>query len=332
MPPTPTSWEPNCSGILIVSTCFYTVGVSSWSFKKGVISPTFLWQVRTVKFQKNHKPRDESLATCFFLTEVLMWFITTSTMTFGRGDAVGCGCGCGCGCGLLWLVVVCCCCRCCCCLLIVVCCVLFVVLHPILGINNDSYRKSLSWCLFVATQLAKHVCQPENLSQMSGWISKKLPPTLPETNSKNASKWMVGILLYFPIGEAYFQGRTVSFTEGSYNPNANIVWTKKCLKDYPKLHKWSEDPTRSGKGVVLLHTYSGPPWPTISDLLSHVAGMYITDAGCSQEKCRFYLILTWWDDLQDSFLLYKITVFWYACKIKSLLQRGQKNFAQVDLH
>ena len=33
---------------------------------------------------------------------------------------------------------------------------------------------------------------------------------------------MAGILLYFPIGEAYFQRRTVSFTEGSYNPKKTI--------------------------------------------------------------------------------------------------------------
>ena len=32
-----------------------------------------------------------------------------------------------------------------------------------------------------------------------------LEHTLPETNSKSTWKWMVGIL-YFPIGEAYFQG------------------------------------------------------------------------------------------------------------------------------
>ena len=37
--------------------------------------------------------------------------------------------------------------------------------------------------------------------------------TLPETNSKSTRKWMVGILLSF--SEAYFQGRTVSFREGS---------------------------------------------------------------------------------------------------------------------
>ena len=40
-------------------------------------------------------------------------------------------------------------------------------------------------------------------------------------------------------------------------------------------------------GVVLLHASSGPLRKTISDLLSHRAGMYITDAGCSQESCRF---------------------------------------------
>ena len=37
--------------------------------------------------------------------------------------------------------------------------------------------------------------------------------TLPETNSKNTWRWMVG-RRSFPFGMAYFQGRTVSFREG----------------------------------------------------------------------------------------------------------------------
>ena len=36
--------------------------------------------------------------------------------------------------------------------------------------------------------------------------------TLPETNSLHLNGWLE---YYFPIGEAYFQGRTVSFREGS---------------------------------------------------------------------------------------------------------------------
>ena len=37
--------------------------------------------------------------------------------------------------------------------------------------------------------------------------------TLPETNIAPKNGWLE---YYFPIGEAYFQGRTVSFREGNY--------------------------------------------------------------------------------------------------------------------
>ena len=37
------------------------------------------------------------------------------------------------------------------------------------------------------------------------------PNTLPETNIATRNGWLK---YYFPIGQAYFQGRTVSFREG----------------------------------------------------------------------------------------------------------------------
>ncbi len=46
--------------------------------------------------------------------------------------------------------------------------------------------------------------------------------TLPETNSKSPWKWMVGIRS-FPFGMAYFQGRTVSFREGSTHRNGSQI-------------------------------------------------------------------------------------------------------------
>ena len=172
----------------LISTCFYKVGVSSWSFKKGVISPTFLWQVRTVKLQKNHKSLCRRRVWQLRGAHVIHNHIHNDLWK-GR-------------CGWLWLwfvvVVVVVCCGLLllllllllslllllvCWLLLVVCCSWFFTLSDGLTLT---LTLSLSRCLFVATQWAKHVCQPENLSQMSGWISKKLPPTLPETNSKNA--------------------------------------------------------------------------------------------------------------------------------------------------
>ena len=40
-----------------------------------------------------------------------------------------------------------------------------------------------------------------------------LGSTLPETNIAPKNGWLE---YYFPIGEAYFQGRTVSFREGMF--------------------------------------------------------------------------------------------------------------------
>ena len=50
----------------------------------------------------------------------------------------------------------------------------------------------------------------------AGWMSFREDPgsivgTLPETNIAPTNGWLE---YYFPIGEAYFQGRTVSFREG----------------------------------------------------------------------------------------------------------------------
>ena len=41
-----------------------------------------------------------------------------------------------------------------------------------------------------------------------------IPYTLPETNIAPKNEWLE---YYFPIGKAYFQGRTVSFREGIYS-------------------------------------------------------------------------------------------------------------------
>ena len=42
--------------------------------------------------------------------------------------------------------------------------------------------------------------------------------TLPETNIAPTNGWLE---YYFPIGEAYFQGRTVSFREGNQQKDAD---------------------------------------------------------------------------------------------------------------
>ena len=44
-----------------------------------------------------------------------------------------------------------------------------------------------------------------------GKVLLHVPVTLPETNITPENGWLE---YYFPIGKAYFQGRTVSFREG----------------------------------------------------------------------------------------------------------------------
>ena len=65
-------------------------------------------------------------------------------------------------------------------------------------------RNSASWGL--------HVCCLFILGKTSSCsAAKHLTHTLPETNIGPKNEWLD---YYFPIGEAYFQGRTVSFRAG----------------------------------------------------------------------------------------------------------------------
>ena len=65
-------------------------------------------------------------------------------------------------------------------------------------------RNSASWGL--------HVCCRFILGKTSSCsASKHLTHTLPQTNIGPKNEWLE---YYFPIGEAYFQGRTVSFRAG----------------------------------------------------------------------------------------------------------------------
>ena len=50
---------------------------------------------------------------------------------------------------------------------------------------------------------------------------KNRPDTLPETNIAPKNGWLE---YYFPIGEAYFQGRTVSFGEGTFHEILVVWW------------------------------------------------------------------------------------------------------------
>ena len=62
-----------------------------------------------------------------------------------------------------------------------------------------------------------------------------LPATLPETNIASKNGWLE---YYFPIGEAYFQGRTVSFRECShvsfpgFSGNNSILETSHSSKPF----------------------------------------------------------------------------------------------------
>ena len=52
----------------------------------------------------------------------------------------------------------------------------------------------------------------QNPMKQTGFIHTGLPITLLETNIALENGWLE---YYFPIGEAYFQGRAVSFREGN---------------------------------------------------------------------------------------------------------------------
>ncbi len=66
------------------------------------------------------------------------------------------------------------------------------------------------------------------------WIFESKKSSLPETNSKSTCKWMFGIQA-FPIGMAYFQGRTVSFRECTLKCLSHLTfwwyssWLPSCL-------------------------------------------------------------------------------------------------------
>ncbi len=84
-------------------------------------------------------------------------------------------------------------------------CYVMLVLGSVLGSHKDSMKPS-----------SLPASAAGRLPTLKGFFSQKThstPTTLPETNSKRTWKWMVGIRS-FPLGMAYFQGRTVSFGDG----------------------------------------------------------------------------------------------------------------------
>ena len=166
-----------------------------------------------------------------------------------------------------WLFVVCCWLFVVCCWLLVVGCLLFVVrcwslvvLHPSLGTNIDPHLVSLSCSFLLQPNWPNMLVNLGILPTCWGGEFLKLPPTLPETNSLLAPT--NGWLEYdFPIREAYFQGRTVSFRDSSYNQKKHpgVAKNGKNKKNISRTIPNFEVRVRNFLEVLCdIHTSSGP--------------------------------------------------------------------------
>ena len=122
------------------------------------------------------------------------------------------------------------------------------------NIINGSFACNLSKGMYCVVLRGSRWCfSPRNTGKQPCHFFKtarcnKLPPNLPppETNIAPKNEWLE---YYFPIGEAHFQGRTVSFSEGIPCRSA-----QKSPRHLPDLHLLPLLPP------LLLHQTLCPTW------------------------------------------------------------------------